>query len=152
MDITNYTYEVLLVDEAARCMTVAYSSEGNPTMHIGARLPYEGETLEEVIKMYAPLRHWSELKTPLAPVLQGASSVVSVLEPPSLTLENNALTMRHIRLTESDWTQLLDAPLSPKERADWAVYRQALRDITQQPSFPQKIYWPAQPTFPVTVL
>lgn len=32
-------------------------------------------------------------------------------------------------LAASDWTQLPDSPLSEQERAEWAVYRQALRDL-----------------------
>jgi len=39
-------------------MEVVYSSEGRQTMHIGARLPFEGETVESVIKMYAPVLLW----------------------------------------------------------------------------------------------
>lgn len=43
----------------------------------------------------------------------------------------------------TDWTQLPDVPLSTKEA--WAVYRQALRDITEQPD-PFNIVWPVPPT------
>ena len=46
------------------------------------------------------------------------------------------------RLTASDWTQLPDVPLATKEA--WATYRQALRDITEQPD-PFNITWPAVP-------
>lgn len=45
-------------------------------------------------------------------------------------------------LQESDWTQLPDVPLATKEA--WAVYRQALRDITLQPD-PFNITWPTPP-------
>jgi hypothetical protein len=55
-----YTYEIVKVDEAARCMEVVYASEGRLTMHIGARLPFEGESLEAVIQMYAPIAYWRE--------------------------------------------------------------------------------------------
>jgi hypothetical protein len=34
-------------------------------------------------------------------------------------------------LASSDWTQFNDSPLSAEVKAAWAVYRQALRDITQ---------------------
>ncbi|PIW54632.1 MAG: hypothetical protein COW16_10335 [Sphingomonadales bacterium CG12_big_fil_rev_8_21_14_0_65_65_10] len=36
---------------------------------------------------------------------------------------------RDRRLAASDWTQLPDAPLTEAERAAWASYRQALRDL-----------------------
>ncbi len=32
-------------------------------------------------------------------------------------------------LRDADWTQLPDSPLSPSQRAEWAAYRQQLRDI-----------------------
>lgn len=31
-------------------------------------------------------------------------------------------------LVDSDWTQMADAPLSAEVKAEWATYRQALRD------------------------
>jgi hypothetical protein len=55
-----YTYEVASVDEASRCMEVIYISEGCQTMRIGARLPFEGESLENVVQMYAPINYWLE--------------------------------------------------------------------------------------------
>lgn len=45
-------------------------------------------------------------------------------------------------LKNSDWTQVIDAPV---DQAAWAVYRQALRDITQQQGFPWEIDWPTIP-------
>lgn len=50
--------------------------------------------------------------------------------------------LRDNKLLGSDWTQLPDVPLPTKEK--WAVYRQALRDITQQ-SDPFNIVWPEPP-------
>ena len=39
-------------------------------------------------------------------------------------------TKRDLRLQGSDWTQFPDSPLTVEKRAEWAVYRQALRDIS----------------------
>lgn len=55
-----YTYEIIAVDEQARCMEVLYSAEGHSTMHIGTRLPFEEEAIEDVIKAYAPVALWLE--------------------------------------------------------------------------------------------
>jgi hypothetical protein len=52
---------------------------------------------------------------------------------------------RDHRLSTSDWTQLSDSPLSVEQKAAWALYRQALRDITNQPGFPMDIQWPVAP-------
>ena len=59
MSIT-YSYEIIAVNEAARCMEIVYTAEGHQTMHIGARLPYEGEALEQIVRMYEPVRYWEE--------------------------------------------------------------------------------------------
>lgn len=53
-------------------------------------------------------------------------------------------TDRNKRLASCDWTQLVDTPISNIEQADWATYRQALRDITNQVD-PFNITWPEEP-------
>lgn len=67
-------------------------------------------------------KHW---------VIDDARKAVSVI------LKRNAL------LASTDWTQLPDVPEGTKDR--WLVYRQALRDITDQPGFPLLVIWPIQP-------
>lgn len=49
---------------------------------------------------------------------------------------------RNQRLAACDWTQLPD---SPADHEAWAVYRQALRDLTAQAGFPWNINWPEEP-------
>lgn len=56
-----YNYEIISVNEQTRCMEIVYTSEGYPIQHIGARLPYEGEMLEDIIRMYSPVAYWYEL-------------------------------------------------------------------------------------------
>ena len=46
---------------------------------------------------------------------------------------------RNSKLAASDWTQLAD---STADKAAWAAYRQALRDVTSQPGFPWTVTWP----------
>lgn len=36
---------------------------------------------------------------------------------------------RNFLLQESDWTQMPDSPLSDSKKAEWATYRQQLRDL-----------------------
>jgi len=57
-------------------------------------------------------------------------------------LAAEARDKRDAFLTESDYTQLAD---SPRDKRSWAVYRQALRDITDQVGFPETIVWPVEP-------
>ena len=51
---------------------------------------------------------------------------------------------RNQLIANTDWTQLPDADLANTETANWASYRQALRDITTQ-SDPFNIEWPVSP-------
>jgi hypothetical protein len=52
-------------------------------------------------------------------------------------------SMRNSLLDSTDWTQLPDNALTEQKRNEWAVYRQALRDITEgDPEIPQ---WPQPP-------
>lgn len=55
---------------------------------------------------------------------------------------NTVRELRNRRLAECDWTQLGDAPV---DAVAWAIYRQALRDISEQPGFPWEITWPEEP-------
>ena len=79
-----------------------------------------------------------------------------------LTIANGAITIdteewaagrratRDLFLVESDYTQLMDITDDhlPGTKAEWATYRQELRDIPQQEGFPETVVWPTQPTEP----
>lgn len=54
------------------------------------------------------------------------------------------LDRRNKLLLNSDWTQLPDVPLATREL--WVDYRQALRDITDQPGYPMNVVWPIEPS------
>lgn len=44
-------------------------------------------------------------------------------------LLNELRSSRNLKLMQSDWTQLPDVPLTDAKKAEWAVYRQQLRDL-----------------------
>jgi len=50
-------------------------------------------------------------------------------------------------LTDSDWTQIPDSPLTDAQKTSWGVYRQALRDITSHANWPnlEDADWPTKP-------
>lgn len=52
---------------------------------------------------------------------------------------------RDRRLAVCDYTATLDYPASDAEREAWRAYRQALRDISEQPDFPWTVTWPEAP-------
>jgi hypothetical protein len=54
------------------------------------------------------------------------------------------IDQRNIKLTESDWTQMNDSPLSDDTREAWRVYRQTLRDLPTTYN-PETFTWPEPP-------
>lgn len=53
---------------------------------------------------------------------------------------------RNRRLAETDWIMLPDAPVpAGTTREQWQAYRQALRDVPQQPGAPYDVTWPEPP-------
>tara|TARA_S200002703_G_scaffold63861_1_gene55309 strand:- start:917 stop:1396 length:480 start_codon:yes stop_codon:yes gene_type:complete len=52
-----------------------------------------------------------------------------------------ARSERDAKLAETDWMGMSDVTMS----ADWATYRQALRDVPAQSEFPNSITWPTEP-------
>ena len=60
--------------------------------------------------------------------------------------ETNRKT-RNDLLTDSDWTQMNDSPLTNEEKTAWATYRQELRDISDLDAWPNldDADWPVAP-------
>lgn len=61
------------------------------------------------------------------------------------TLKFDLRLERNKRLADCDWTQFDTTPLSPEKKAEWAVYRQALRDLPDTVQDIRNIIWPTQP-------
>jgi hypothetical protein len=60
-------------------------------------------------------------------------------------LSESVIIRRNKELTNSDWTQLPDVPLTESQVNSWREYRQELRDITEQSGYPRNINWPVKP-------
>ena len=58
----------------------------------------------------------------------------------------DVLQKRNNKLTASDWTQMADSPLSDSKKAEWATYRQALRDLPANTSDPANPTYPTKPS------
>jgi hypothetical protein len=65
----------------------------------------------------------------------------------SLALDTSALMKRQALLEASDWTDTVSAParLGQALYQSWQTYRQELRDVTNQPGYPNNIVWPTPP-------
>ncbi|HDY7868876.1 TPA: phage tail assembly chaperone [Vibrio vulnificus] len=82
-----------------------------------------------------------------------AKSYLSSLEEPIMDEQivnqlkwDDIRLQRNIKIKETDWTQMPDAPLDDVTKAKFTDYRQALRDIPQNNSDPDDVVWPSQPT------
>lgn len=56
-----------------------------------------------------------------------------------------AKTKRDKMLSESDWVVIKALEAGAPVSVEWAVYRQALREVPQQEGFPNTIAWPVFP-------
>jgi len=66
-------------------------------------------------------------------------------EARAAALSDEARAERDGLLRDSDWTQLADSVLDETALVLWQSYRQALRDVPQQPGFPETVEWPSRP-------
>lgn len=67
------------------------------------------------------------------------------LEANTIVKARNVREDRAQALSQCDWTQVPDAPLTAEQKAAWAAYRQELRDLTTQEGFPWNVTWPTKP-------
>ena len=58
----------------------------------------------------------------------------------------NLRRARDAALVRSDWTQANDSPLPSDLKAQWAAYRQQLRDLPANTADPLQPSWPTPPT------
>ena len=49
-------------------------------------------------------------------------------------------------LTDCDWTQAVDAPLTDAQKQSWRDYRSALRSLPENTTDPRNPTWPTKPT------
>lgn len=82
----NYTYEIIKVDPTAKAMEIVYSASGRQTLHIGTRMPYVGESLEAIVRMYEPIAYWREQETEVIEVGLGHTGTITFPEPAPMTL------------------------------------------------------------------
>lgn len=111
------------------------------------RIP-EGQDLDAYLKGFMPESYDNRIKKLEVSGIANPEAItvtpVSDEETEATTAEKQRL-LRNDMLYNSDWTQLADAPLTAEEKAAWAEYRQALRDITSQEGFPTNIIMPVAP-------
>ena len=81
----------------------------------------------------------------LGPVFTGDTAAADEAEYIARKDAEQATSVRASRtqmLNDCDWTQIAD---STADKATWATYRQALRDVPTQAGFPWTVTWPDVP-------
>jgi hypothetical protein len=67
--------------------------------------------------------------------------------------KNELRLLRDSKLIDSDWTQLVDAPLTEEQKILWQVYRQQLRDIPEnienEEDYKNMVLDPNHPLWPI---
>jgi hypothetical protein len=59
--------------------------------------------------------------------------------------QQNIRSRRDSLLADTDWLVIKAYERSENIPAEWELYRQALRDITEQTGFPYEVQWPTKP-------
>ena len=68
-----------------------------------------------------------------------------VQQQENIDAEKNIRSRRDSFLLQSDWIVVKSYERGQNIPADWELYRQALRDITEQTGFPYEVTWPIKP-------
>ena len=115
---------------------IAYKNDlGHELVAFGA----EGVTAEQIAKVngFKP-GTWREITVEEA-------SELSSPTPEEHTQEDKARDVRQERdtlLSATDYLMMPDYPMSELCRENLKLYRQLLRDIPEQPGFPNSVVWP----------
>lgn len=88
--IENITFEVTSVNPELRCMEVVFRAPGHPDVTVGARMPFEGESISELAASFAPVQYWENRVKQIASVTQGETGAV-VFGTPTITPSPNPL-------------------------------------------------------------
>jgi hypothetical protein len=113
------------------------------TLHVTGWMDGRGITLAQVNAGLVDGRAALEVSERIAvPCRVDGDNLVPLPVDELAILARQARMQRNWLLQASDWTQVADAPVN---QAAWADYRQELREVPQQPGFPQNINWPEIP-------
>lgn len=78
--MNQYNYEIVSTDEASKTMLISYTAEGCAKHVISARLPMSEETVEDVVKIYAPIGTWIEENAERKSVTVGEAGQIAIEE------------------------------------------------------------------------
>jgi len=146
--------KVAMVKDNGEIQTISCPSDdslyvdGQSYGEVTARIiPFETDTMQALNTWYwhndqwmtrdASPNHLSVWEGPDVGWVTGESEIIDFVR-----------NQRGIYLINSDWTQSADSPLTTEKKAEWAAYRQALRDVPANNSEVtdlNDIIWPTSP-------
>jgi len=139
---------IIITNDGPKKYTIGQLRQDNPNVSFPKDIPLETLAEYNVYPLtvadrpsYNNLTEDTVLNTPTE--VNGAwIQSYSVVQKSQEDAERNIREQRNFLLSESDWTQVDDSPV---DKAVWATYRQALRDITTQEGFPFNVTFPSKP-------
>lgn len=94
---------------------------------------------------YAEAAAWCNTNNAMIEDKGNYYEVVAVPAPTAEELAAQARSQRDALIAATDYLMATDYPLTDEKRQELTVYRQALRDVPEQPGFPTEIAWPVKP-------
>lgn len=127
--MTIISYKITRVDPDAKAMDILYTSPDYGTMLVGARMPWENETVDMIAAMFSPLRSWVEQTLPVAAVSAGLTGEVAVNSAgsPAPTAMSKLELVRAMRNTDHNGGSLWDtfkaqlALADEETQEDWQI-------------------------------
>lgn len=110
----------------------------------------EGEELDRLILDHIQAKKDSILYNTTV-VATNSDAISALVARESQPVEDLSAMERLVRVSRSrilqatDWTQMVDSPVEDLVKTQWADFRSALRDISDQEGFPLNVRWPLPP-------
>lgn len=113
----------------------------------GAKRIEEATTAPNTYAKYAEAAAWCNANNAMIEDKGDYYEVVAIPAPTTEELAAQARSRRDALIAATDYLMATDYPLTDEKRQELTVYRQALRDIPEQPGFPTEIVWPTKPAW-----
>lgn len=96
---------------------------------------------------YSELAQWCNSNNAMIVDRGDYYEAVPIPAPTKEELARDVRDTRNAKLSKTDYLVASDYHISEKNLAEIKIYRQALRDITEQAGFPESVIWPDVPRF-----
>ena len=111
----------------------------------GAKRIEENNTAPNTYAKYTEAAAWCNANNAMIEDKGDYYEVVAIPAPTTEELAAQARSQRDALIAATDYLMATDYPLTDEKRQELTVYRQALRDVPEQPGFPTEIVWPTKP-------